>query len=547
MIDFPASPVLNQTFTAPSGVMYKCTSAAPVVWTSMATQTSVPEAPIDGLYYARKDAAWAENAPFIEAPTDNGYYARRNAGWAQMTKAGAGLDQVDNTSDVNKPVSTAQANADSLRVLKTGDTMTGPLRLGDGTLASPSLSWSAEPGMGFYRSAAGTLRYAVGGLATFLIDSNTAAATGVQLLPRQAAGGSNIQLNNNAAGTADRSVFVVGIHATESYITSDKTGAGTQLPMSVYAPNLTFNANCSIKGAAGGASSWLGMYKTGAAANQIMGYKDNVIRWGIFLGEGADYFTIGRYNASGVWLHNPIQIRPSDGITQIGSDPSSYVGFRTGGLDFPAQAILPDWSATMMVAMRGTGWASWNTAQGWPTIQTSCAAGDKAIWWFRHAAEGGATAGYTASIGCYGQVNSASSIVLQTPGARFDFYTSGSAQKPGSSTWDSNSDVRIKENIADYTTGLAAVLALRPRTYTFKSETDMDTSVQHISFVAQEAKEVMPELVRVGKGRAGTIELDDMHSIGIDPLFYALVNAVKELSGKLDAALARIAQLEATP
>jgi hypothetical protein len=43
------------------------------------------------------------------------------------------LNLVDNTSDANKPVSTAQAAADSLRVLKSGDTMTNSL-----VLASPA-------------------------------------------------------------------------------------------------------------------------------------------------------------------------------------------------------------------------------------------------------------------------------------------------------------------------------------------------------------------------------------------------------------------------
>lgn len=39
------------------------------------------------------------------------------------------INNLDNTSDVNKPVSTAQATADALRVLKAGDTMTGALNL----------------------------------------------------------------------------------------------------------------------------------------------------------------------------------------------------------------------------------------------------------------------------------------------------------------------------------------------------------------------------------------------------------------------------------
>lgn len=41
-----------------------------------------------------------------------------------------GLGNVDNTSDVNKPVSTAQAAADSLRFLKSGDTMGGNIAMG---------------------------------------------------------------------------------------------------------------------------------------------------------------------------------------------------------------------------------------------------------------------------------------------------------------------------------------------------------------------------------------------------------------------------------
>ena len=49
-----------------------------------------------------------------------------------LTKSDVGLGNVDNTSDANKPVSTAQATADGLRVLKAGDTMTGKLILSNG-------------------------------------------------------------------------------------------------------------------------------------------------------------------------------------------------------------------------------------------------------------------------------------------------------------------------------------------------------------------------------------------------------------------------------
>lgn len=46
-----------------------------------------------------------------------------------ITKADVGLGNVDNTSDVNKPVSTAQGAADALRLLLAGGTMTGFITL----------------------------------------------------------------------------------------------------------------------------------------------------------------------------------------------------------------------------------------------------------------------------------------------------------------------------------------------------------------------------------------------------------------------------------
>ncbi len=56
-----------------------------------------------------------------------------NTQWNTIDKTFVGLGNVDNISDINKPVSSAQGTADALRVLKAGDTMTGPLTLANGT------------------------------------------------------------------------------------------------------------------------------------------------------------------------------------------------------------------------------------------------------------------------------------------------------------------------------------------------------------------------------------------------------------------------------
>lgn len=78
-----------------------------------------------------------------------------------LTKTHVGLPNVDNTSDANKPVSTAQATADGLRVLKAGDTMTGNLTIAK---ASPVVILNkAASGQGapIYGQTNGVPRWAV--------------------------------------------------------------------------------------------------------------------------------------------------------------------------------------------------------------------------------------------------------------------------------------------------------------------------------------------------------------------------------------------------
>src|SRR5262245_16689221 len=42
----------------------------------------VPEAPITGEYFARKDGGWVSFLPFVDAPVDGQRYTRRNGVWA---------------------------------------------------------------------------------------------------------------------------------------------------------------------------------------------------------------------------------------------------------------------------------------------------------------------------------------------------------------------------------------------------------------------------------------------------------------------------------
>jgi len=132
----------------------------------------------------------------------------------------------------------------------------------------------------------------------------------------------------------------------------------------------------------------------------------------------------------------------------------------------------------------------------------------------------------------------------------FEFYTNGTrlvafdgagaAYKPGGGTWADISDARIKQDVQDYASGLAEVVQLRPVTYRFLQETGRDTSKVYTGLIAQEAETVMPEMVRQGPADAGSLHFNDMRSLDTAALIFAVVNALKEVTTRLEA-------LEAAP
>ena len=59
------------------------------------------------------------------------------------------------------------------------------------------------------------------------------------------------------------------------------------------------------------------------------------------------------------------------------------------------------------------------------------------------------------------------------------FVASGNAAKPGGGSWTDSSDVRVKNILGDYTSGLASIRALQPVRYTFKGNDTQDAPASH--------------------------------------------------------------------
>jgi hypothetical protein len=123
--------------------------------------------------------------------------------------------------------------------------------------------------------------------------------------------------------------------------------------------------------------------------------------------------------------------------------------------------------------------------------------------------------------------------------------SAGAYNQANSSTWSTTSDQRIKKNIVNSPKGLAEIDQVQVRNFYYKTPEEMplnddgkplatglDPNVLQTGFVAQEIQQVFPEAVRTGS--------DGVLSVTIDPVVYALINAVKELSAEVAALKAQL-------
>jgi len=152
-----------------------------------------------------------------------------------------------------------------------------------------------------------------------------------------------------------------------------------------------------------------------------------------------------------------------------------------------------------------------------------------------------------------------------------NFIHVGQAYKPGGGAWADSSDARIKNVEGEYTRGLAEIAALRPVYYTFKGNdtngppshpTDVngelldaelkntpaavpypnsahhaaaENATKYAGLIAQEVEAIIPEMITKRSAYIDGQPVDDLRDLDTTPLIFALVNAVKELTTRLEA------------
>ena len=120
------------------------------------------------------------------------------------------------------------------------------------------------------------------------------------------------------------------------------------------------------------------------------------------------------------------------------------------------------------------------------------------------------------------------------------------------STWSTTSDIRVKKNIVDNTTGLDKINQIQVKNFEYKTEDEIKTDSPELTdvvksavvekegtqlgVIAQELETIIPDCV--------TTMSTGVKSVDADNLTWYMINSIKELKKENDALKARITTLE---
>src|ERR1043165_8145973 len=115
----------------------------------------------------------------------------------------------------------------------------------------------------------------------------------------------------------------------------------------------------------------------------------------------------------------------------------------------------------------------------------------------------------------------------------------GNASKPGGGSWNSFSDIRLKNIRGKFNTGLNAVMQLQPLRYEYRANNAMGlkSDGEHIGFAAQDVQKVIPQAVT--QNESGYLLVNN------DPIIWTMLNAIKEQQKEIVELKQQIRQLRA--
>lgn len=474
-----------------------------------------------------------------------------------LAKADVGLGSVDNTSDADKPVSTAQQAALNLKADAASPTTTGTLtHSGDIVLS------------GAGKRITGDFSNATVANRVMFQTSTASSATDIGAMPSGSAGRATLNLYstadpNNAHVFSASSIYNSDIRLAASY--TGTPSAGTYLPMTFYTGGservrIDTSGNVGIGTSSPSAANKLQVLSTvadngvgiGGTTKQLRLSYDatgnysqiNSADWGT----GQTDLSIGGLNLlfkTGIYSLVERARIDSSGNVGIGTTPSYKFDVRTNatgdiarftnGIDATLVIGAPSGGVTYTQTNGGyQAWVIGTTERMRIDSSGNLLVGTK-ITDPRNFTSG---SGYklgdsfefanSSAVNVINRTSSGSGIFV---GFRVQANGTGSITTDGTSTaYNTSSDYRLKENIQPMQNALSTVAQLKPVTYTWK----VDGSDGQ-GFIAHELQAVVPDCV-TGEKDAVDADGNPVYQ-GIDTSFLVatLTAAIQELKAEFDA------------
>jgi hypothetical protein len=111
----------------------------------------------------------------------------------------------------------------------------------------------------------------------------------------------------------------------------------------------------------------------------------------------------------------------------------------------------------------------------------------------------------------------------------------GNAAKDSGTAWSTLSDARLKEDVRDFEAGLAQLRQVRPVRFHYNGRAGTRAGLEGVGVLGQEIEKIFPEMVqRIPGGVDSEPDLEDLRVYNGSALTFVLVNAVKELAGRVE-------------
>lgn len=130
-------------------------------------------------------------------------------------------------------------------------------------------------------------------------------------------------------------------------------------------------------------------------------------------------------------------------------------------------------------------------------------------------------------VGSEADLPGAGTALLQVAGEAFKL--------SGSAAWLVPSDERLKEDVRELEAGLAQLRRVRPVRFRYNGRAGTPAGQDGVGVLGQEIEKIFPEMIRrVPGGLDGEPDTEDLRIYDGSALTFVLVNAVKELAGKVE-------------